>query len=191
MKLKEILIEITELLRGIQSNTSQTFQPQNQENEIIKEVEVVKEKPDSFSQMLTATGIRNFQADFLQDDELIKQFLGTIQENEAQQLIRLIATISQWNNIEAMWDIFAARCKQEQRVATEQESSILQQSIDLHNLIYQNRAAELSKPEIGSKYDYNKQTQGNTKGDRIAEVWLPELKNSGGEVRKKALVKTY
>lgn len=209
MKIKECLSEIIELLRGIHANTSnnkftETFTPQIKEVvkevEVIKEVpveviktvekEIVKEVPDLFSRKLNETGIRSFQAAFVQDKQLVKQFSLEQDDNEAAQLIRLIASMSQWNHIEELWDIFAQRCKDEKRASSNIELSILKQSIELHNLIYQNRKALLMQPEIGSKYDYNKQTQGNTKGSLIAAVWLPELQSAGGEVRRKALVET-
>lgn len=197
MKIKECLSEIIELLRGIHANTSHnhstgTLESTIKEVEVIKEVEkeIAKEVPDLFSLELNKTGIRDFQAAFLRDKQLVKQFGLAQDTNEAAQLIRLIATMSQWNSIEELWEIFAQRCKDEKRAANQQEFNILQQSLVLHNLIYQNRAAKLTSPEIGSKYDYNKQTQGNTKGSTIAVVWLPELQSAGGEVKRKALVET-
>lgn len=211
MKMKQCLQEIIQLLKGIHENTQNTRINHEQqapvrkiikEVEVIKEVpvevikevtvekEVIKEVPDLFSRELAATGIGHFQTAFSQDDELLKQFPSVADESKAQQLIRLIAVMSQWNNIEELWDILSARCKKEQRAATEQELFLLQQSIAIHNFSYQNRAATLNWPEVGKKYDFNTQTQGNLKGDTVAAVWLPGLKSAGGEVRKKPLVET-
>lgn len=193
----ECLNEIRQLLKGIYENTQNLRTHHEQAapvHEVIKEVtvekEVIKEVPDLFSRELAATGIGHFQTAFSQDDELLKQFPSVADESKAQQLIRLIAVMSQWNNIEELWDILSARCKKEQRAATEQELFLLQQSIAIHNFSYQNRAATLNWPEVGKKYDFNTQTQGNLKGDTVAAVWLPGLKSAGGEVRKKPLVET-
>ena len=202
MKIKECLSEIIDLLRGIHDNINNkpTETPTPQIKKVVKEVpveviktvtnEIVKETPDLFSRKLNETGIRSFQTVFMQDKQLVKQFGLEKDNDEAMQLIRLIANLSQWNNIEELWEIFAQRCKNEKRAANESEMDILKQCLKLHNLIYQNRVARLMHPEIGSKYDYNKQTQGNTKGSLIAAVWLPELQSAGGEIRKKALVET-
>lgn len=75
------------------------------------------------------------------DEELASQWLGTDQEDEGQQLVRLIARVSQWDTVMDLWDFLANRCKQGKRAASPAEHQILAAALAAHNLRWIGRQA--------------------------------------------------
>jgi hypothetical protein len=126
------------------------------------------------------------------DAEISGLWLGKREEeDEGRQLVRLIATASQWQNVQRLWDILAERCKEGKRPAVEAERALLQHSVDLHNLIWKDRTARLSEARAGEAFDFQKHTRcGTPAGDVIAKSCLPGLVAANGETARNPLVTT-
>lgn len=124
------------------------------------------------------------------DEELALQWLGTGQEDEGQQLVRLIARVSQWDTVVDLWDLLATRCKQNKRAASPAEHQILAAALTTHNLRWIGRQAGFRHADIGTAYDYRHHQRGTTTGDTVRGQWLPGLVNAGGESQKLPLVQT-
>lgn len=125
------------------------------------------------------------------DEELAAQWLGTGQEDEGQQLVRLIARVSQWDTVVDLWDLLANRCKQNKRAASPAEHQIIVAALATHNLRWIGRQAGFRHADIGTTYDYrHHQRLATTTGDTVRSQCLPGLVNAGGESQKLPLVQT-
>lgn len=111
-------------------------------------------------------------------------------EPTARKLVRLIAVAAQWERVLQLWDMLAARCRQQQRAATPDELAILNGCLALHNLIWQGRQARLDQVVSGEAYDYRRHERGTPQGESIQAQWLPGLLNAAGQLQKKTLVET-
>jgi hypothetical protein len=124
------------------------------------------------------------------DEELASQWLGTGQEDEGHQLVRLIARVSQWDTVVDLWDLLANRCKQGKRAASLAEHQILAAALAAHNLRWTGRQAVFRHVEVGAAYDFRHHQRGTSTGDTVRAEWLPGLTNAGGEMQKPPLVQT-
>ena len=123
------------------------------------------------------------------DAELTEAWLWAA-ESEGRQLVRLLAMLSEWDEVLSLWGRFADRCKSGQRAATRAELTVLQAALELHNLRWRDRAAKLVMAEVGASFHHETMERGSVKGNTVAEVWLPGLDNAAGQVQKKPVVKT-
>lgn len=124
------------------------------------------------------------------DLELARAWLSEEDESEGRQLVRLVAVASQWNQILLLWDRLAERCRQAQRKATHDELSILGSSLDLHNLIWDGKAAEMQHANLGDSFDYDYHERGRSTGDDVRDEWLPGLISAAKIRQRKILVAT-
>ena len=124
------------------------------------------------------------------DAELADDWLLPDSEHEGQQLVRLIARVSQWDTIMDLWDLLANRCKQDKRAASSIELQILTMAVKVHNLRWLGRQAKLNHVELGAQFDYRHHQRGTPTGEIIRSQWLPGLTNAGGEIPKNPLVQT-
>lgn len=127
------------------------------------------------------------------DTELAQVWLHTDEvgtENEARQLVRLLAVMGDWDELQALWIRLADRCKNDRRPATANEYTVLQTALTLHNLRYRNRSAQLAKVEVGSAFHHETMERGTPKGSTVLAVWLPGLLNAAGQLQKQTLVQT-
>lgn len=127
------------------------------------------------------------------DMELAQVWLHTNEigtENEARQLVRLLAVLGDWDELQALWSRLADRCKNDRRPATANEYTVLQTALTLHNLRYRNRAAQLTQVEVGSPFHHETMERGTPKGTTVMAVWLPGLLNAAGQLQKQTLVQT-
>lgn len=111
-------------------------------------------------------------------------------EPEGRQLIRLVALLSQWDQLLQLWDRLAERCKQARRPATVAERQVLTIAVDIHNLIWQSKAARLQPATLGAAFDFNRHERGVPTGDSVRAEWLSGLVNAAGTLQKKPLVET-
>ena len=123
------------------------------------------------------------------DAELTEAWLWT-DESEGRQLVRLLAMLSEWDEVLSLWGRLADRCKSGQRAATLAELTILKAALGLHNLRWRGRAAKLMMAEVGASFHHETMERGSVKGNTVVEVWLPGLDNAAGQVQKKRVVKT-
>lgn len=107
-----------------------------------------------------------------------------------RQLVRLIATASQWDRLLQLQDHLAARCKDEQRSVSARERQILAGSLALHNLIWREHQASLLDARVGAPFDPLSHDRGTLQGHTVSEQWLPGLRNAAGQVQRKPLVRT-
>jgi len=114
----------------------------------------------------------------------------SVDEPVERQLVRLIATASQWDRLLLLRDRLAARCKEEQRGASARELQILAGGLALHNLIWQEHQATLLDARIGAPFDPLAHECGTLFGHTVSEQWLPGLRNAAGQVQRKPLVGT-
>jgi hypothetical protein len=154
------------------------------EKEVIKTVERIVEKlPNSVNPMLDIVSVVK------QDEELNRQWLDNIND-QGLQLIKLTAILSQWDQIDRLWDKLASRCKNDKRPPSAQEKQLLEKAVETYNLTLNSRQASLATGELGGSYDYEKQQRGLPTGDKVVAEWLPALVNAAGTVVKKPLVET-
>lgn len=154
------------------------------EKEVIKTVEKIVEKlPNSVNPMLDIVSVVK------QDEELNRQWLDNVND-QGLQLIKLTAILSQWDQIDRLWDKLASRCKNDKRPPTPQEKQLLEKAVETYNLTLNSRQASLATGELGGSYDYEKQQRGLPTGDKVVAEWLPALVNAAGTVVKKPLVET-
>ena len=123
------------------------------------------------------------------DEELSSVWLLE-SENEGQQLTRLLATAAQWERLLELWDLLAERCKSQARPASAAELHILDGCLEIHNLIWRDRQAQLCCVEVGAEYDYRLHQRSTLRGEVIRAQWLPGLANAGGERQRLPLAAT-
>ena len=123
------------------------------------------------------------------DEELSSVWLLE-SENEGQQLTRLLATAAQWERLLELWDLLAERCKSQARPANAAELHILDGCLEIHNLIWRDRQAQLCCVEVGAEYDYRLHQRSTLRGEVIRAQWLPGLANAGGERQRLPLAAT-
>ena len=111
-------------------------------------------------------------------------------ESEGQQLTRLLATAAQWERLLELWDLLAERCKSQARPANAAELHILDGCLEIHNLIWRDRQAQLCCVEVGAEYDYRLHQRSTLRGEVIRAQWLPGLANAGGERQRLPLAAT-
>lgn len=125
------------------------------------------------------------------DEELAAKWLRLdADENEARQLVRLLAVIGHWDEVQDLWSLLAERCKHHQRAATLTERGILNAALSLHNLRYRDRAAQTVGVEIGVPFDPKQMERATAKGSTVTAVWWPGLENAAGQLQKRTLVAT-
>ncbi|MBE0508495.1 MAG: hypothetical protein IBX50_17545 [Marinospirillum sp.] len=133
------------------------------------------------------------QLEFLQavqaDQEIAAIWLKE-DETQAQSLVRLLARASQWDQLIELWDVFASRCKKQERALTASEKQLLLHSLACYNLTLNSRQAELIWPECPAVFDHQQHTRGTPQGEKVIAVWLPGLTNAAGKLQKKPLVAT-
>ena len=108
----------------------------------------------------------------------------------ALPILRLAARAAQWNNLLALWDELAARCKQQQAPASAMQQQALQTALALHNLCWQDRRAALQEASAGQPYDYEHHQRATPRGEQVRAQWLPGLISAGGSLERKPLVET-
>lgn len=121
------------------------------------------------------------------DSELMPLWLWA-DESEGRQLVRLLAALSDWEEVLRLWSHLAERCKTAKRAAKPAEQAVLNGALALHNLRYRDRAAELKTIALGEPFHHETMERGSTKGSIVTDVWLPGLTNAAGQVQKKPLV---
>lgn len=126
----------------------------------------------------------------VQEDQEIASLWLKPDESEAQALVRLLARASQWEQLEGLWDVFASRCKKQERALNTSENQLLQHSLDCYNLTLNSRQAELFWPDCPAAFDHEKHARGTPQGEKVTAVWLPGLTNAAGKIHKKPLVAT-
>jgi hypothetical protein len=128
--------------------------------------------------------------DWIKADAELKDAWLSVDEPAERQLVRLIATAAQWDRLLLLWDRFAARCKNEKREASPTELNILRSSLDIHNLIWQDREANLQTAEAGTAFDPLLHERGQLQGDTVRAQWLPGLRNAAAQLQRKPVVCT-
>lgn len=113
-----------------------------------------------------------------------------IDDSRTQKLIALIANLAQWDKITRIWEIVADRCKQQQRPATSDELHVLSAAIDIHNLTWRDKAAQLCPIDCPVSFNYKVHQRGNATGDTVVSEWLPALTNPGKTTTLNAIVFT-
>jgi hypothetical protein len=87
-------------------------------------------------------------------DEGLSSFWLVQSENEGLQLARLLATAAQWERLLELWDVLAERCKTASSPASAAELEVLDGCLQIHNLIWCDRQAQLCTVVVGAEYDY-------------------------------------
>jgi hypothetical protein len=111
-------------------------------------------------------------------------------ESEGRQLVRLLAIVSEWDEVLRLWGRLADRCKNGRRSATDEEVGILEAVLHFNNLRWRDRSAALVSAKVGADFRHEEMERGTPKGNAVEEVWLPGIANAAGQIQKKTLVKT-
>ena len=111
-------------------------------------------------------------------------------DDQAVKLVTLIASLAQWGKVVAIWEMLAERCKQHQRPANKNELYIITSAVNIHNLTWRNKKAELQSIDYPTAYNYKYHQRGNMTGETITAEWLPTLINPGATSALNALVYT-
>lgn len=128
----------------------------------------------------------------LADNELCQLF-HLSQQDQGRNIILLAALAGQYTNgLESVWKILQARCKNEKRAINDDETTILQQVLAIHNAILSDKNQyELTSPEIGDKYNFKQHEPIDNGGEQIRAILLPGLRKKGDtKSDNKPLVKT-
>lgn len=192
----EMLHCIVKLLTNLlKQNDRQTM---SSESEIIKGMselqagKIVKAyggKPDAYTRDMMEW--RQLHQHFAQDADLWRVLMPKEpDDNNPYQLIQLISRLAQWDTVMQIWQTLAERCKAKKRAATAQEIGCLKYALSIHNLIYNDKKAQLKDVEVGTAYHFNTMQRGNSTGETIKTQWLPALHNAAGQVVCKPLVET-
>lgn len=213
MKMKECFVQVIELLKSIDSkmghqtptvtkidDTSSSIENHDlkqQLNSAQNELGSLKTELQQAHQNAKHTAWQDlkpwtdFQAALLQDADLTQLLLAQYSdEAELPQLIRLIASAAQWEQVERVWDELKKRCDREQRAANATELQLLAHCLAAHNLAFHNRQAKISDVAIGSAFNSREHIRANPRGETVSEQWLPALHNAGGIRTRQALVWT-
>lgn len=127
----------------------------------------------------------------VQADEVLQRKWLLADEPEGRQLVRLVANLSDWDEVLVLWSEVADRCKTEKRKATPNEHAVLQAALALHNQRFQDRAAQMASVEMDAPFHHETMERGNPKGSTVVAVWWPGLRNAAGELNKKPVVQTH
>ncbi len=131
---------------------------------------------------------------FLRRDSQLAESMGLsgLRGESNADLIRVVAVLSQMDNIRRLWDTLKARCERELRAASEEESVLLETALSWHNYNWLGKPYRLVSPQAGQDFDFNAQQRAvsTPAGDRIQAVWLPGMVASNGVMLQKALVTT-
>ena len=121
----------------------------------------------------------------LKDKELAKNWIKDDAPQD-RQLVQLIVTGSQWNNILLLWKNLKKRCNEREDKATENELAFLQGCLDLYNLQWKKSEVCFDKPIKGEPYDHETHQRASItpKGENIEEIWLYGLINVDGKLNK-------
>ena len=157
--------------------------------EVIKRVEVPVEVIKEVVK-LPQHSLFDLLAMVRKDADFNRDWLGDT-HNDLDALVKLTASMSQWERVEGLWDSLASRCRQQKRALTADEQTFLTQAVHTYNLTRANYKASLITIDAGISYDYETQQQGNHTGDKVKATWLAGLKNAGGQLVRKPLVETY
>lgn len=124
---------------------------------------------------------------FLKQVQSHAQLSDILLPHGGDNVLQLIATAAQWNNVLRVWEVLANQVKNTQQKISETEQKILEHSINLYNFTLLNSKAELRVPQIEARYDYTIHHQVSGSGRSISQVLLPAL-YSADEKIKPALV---
>lgn len=127
---------------------------------------------------------------WIKEDNALSDMILGHEKSEERQLVQLIARVSQWNTVEELHECFSERCKQEKRAVSNRELDILNRFLAIHNLIWNDKEATLTYAEQYTRYEHREHERGTLTGDVIQETWLPGLRNAGGILTRKPLVRT-
>ena len=112
--------------------------------------------------------------------------------NSNEDVLTVITTAAQWNNVVRIWDVLDKKVKETKKVLSEDEQAILVQSLKLFNLsLPEGHQATLQYPEIGEVYDYDIHQKVFGSGGSITQVLLAGLYNVAGEKARSAIVETH
>lgn len=161
-----------------------------QVQQAVREFCVPSPSPARFTAEYQAFGPERELLDCINMDPALKHAWLSVDEPVERQLVRLIAVASQWDRLLLLWDRLAARCKDEQRDASATEQKILAHCLALHNLVWQERQANLQPVQTGMPFDPLSHERGTLHGDTVSAQWLPGLRNAAGQLQRKPLVRT-
>lgn len=77
--------------------------------------------------------------------------------HDRQDVLVLITTASQWNNILRVWDALASLVKETKQPISSDQTQILDHCLALFNLTLQSNQAKLISPELGTDFDFETQ----------------------------------
>lgn len=128
-----------------------------------------------------------------QDGELAQLLgLGNLPTDDTAALIKVVAVLSQRDNLQRLWSVLKDRCESISRMATNDEVSLLKAALSWHNHNWQSRPYQLINPTVGSNYDYERQlrSRDSSAGESVAELRLFGIADSSNKPLCKALVTT-
>lgn len=108
-----------------------------------------------------------------------------------QDLIRLVAILSQWDNILRLHGLLT-EAGHTARQTDEEGITLLETALSWHNFNWRERPFRLERPTPGTPFDFNRQQRSpqTPTGERIAQVLVPAIVDSNGKVICKAVVET-
>lgn len=164
----------------------------NKERTLKADIERLKQENMSLNTRLKdfnwANSLKS-EFEFLKQVKSHSEISKILLPNGDDNILQLIATASQWDNVLRVWDALANQVKNTQKEVSATEQQILAHSVILYNLTLLNSQTELRMPEIDTRYDYNIHHQVSGSGRSISQVLLPAL-YSNNEKIKSALVIT-
>lgn len=182
-KLEEINTKFDKLEQSISSDSKKNNAKQSNENQ----------DTDQQNEIFCSSDELNKLLENVKKSELFSAiFLGeSIENNIEKEWIVLIVKASQWDNIVQAWDKLADQCKLEKHKPEDSKINVIKICLQLINYRWSGMSAVLIEDiHKDEHYDFHKHQRINQDGDIIKELWLPGLKNAGGEIVRKPLVLT-
>lgn len=182
-KLEEINTKFDKLEQSISSDSKKNNAKKSNENQDNDQQNEIFCSSDELNKLLE---------NVKKSDLFSAIFLGESSENNIEkEWIVLIVKASQWDNIVQAWDELAAQCKLEKHKPEDSKINIIKSCLQLINYRWSGKSAVLIEDiHEGEHYDFHKHQRVFPEGEVIKELWLPGLKNAGGEIVRKPLVLT-
>ena len=111
--------------------------------------------------------------------------------SDTQDLIRLVAILSQWDNILRLHGLLT-EAGHAARQTDEEGITVLETALSWHNVNWRERPFRLERPTPGTPFDFNRQQRSSQTptGETITQVLVPAIVDSNGKVICKAVVET-
>lgn len=119
--------------------------------------------------------------------------LDNLPTDNTLALIRVVAVLSQRDNVERLWVALKDRCESDRRACNADETQLLRSAVQWLNFNWPTHPYALTEPREGQSYDYSKhlRSRHTVTGETVTRVCVPGIADSSGRDLKKPLIHTH